>query len=79
MMDRLDPAVLRRIDLKIRFGYLSTDQEGKLFTRVLADFQGYTRSRRSAESVKLRLLQLRTLTPGDFATAVHKAGAGDTL
>ncbi len=74
-MDRLDPAVLRRFDLKIQFDYLRPDQAGKLFTRVLAIFQGYTRPRRSAESVKTRLSQLRTLTPRNFATVVCQARA----
>ncbi|MDN5942133.1 MAG: hypothetical protein L0H94_09650 [Nitrospira sp.] len=43
--------------------------------RVLADLQGYTRPRRSAESMKKRLSQLSTLTPGDFATVVRQARA----
>ena len=75
LMDRLDPAVLRRFDLKIQFDYLKSDQAGKLFIRVLADFQGYTRPRRSTESVKMRLSKLSTLTPGDFATVVRQARA----
>jgi hypothetical protein len=52
LMGRLDPAVLRRFDLKIQCDYLRPDQAGKLFTRVLADLQGYNRSGRLAESVK---------------------------
>jgi hypothetical protein len=72
-MDRLDPAVLRRFDLKIQFDYLKPDRTGKLFTRVMSDLQGYTRPRRSAESVKLRLSQLSTLTPSNFATVVRQA------
>jgi len=75
LMDWLDPAVFRRFDLKIQFDYLKPDRTGKLFTRVLADLQGYTRPRRSAESVKVRLSQLITLTPGDFATGVRHARA----
>jgi hypothetical protein len=74
-MDRLDPAVLRRFDLKIQFDYLRPDQAEKLFTRVLADFQRYNRPRRHLESVKMRLSKLRTLTPGDFATVVRQARA----
>ena len=77
-MDQLDPAVLRRFDLKIQFNYLRPDQAGKLFIRVLADFQGHTRPRRYAESVKVRLSQLNTLTPGDFATIVRQARAMGT-
>lgn len=75
LMDRLDPAVLRRFDLKIQFGYLRLEQAEKLFSRVLANLQGYHRPRRSTESVNVRLSQLRTLTPGDFATVVRQARA----
>ena len=75
LMDRLDPAVLRRFDLKIQFGYLRTDQAETLFSRVLADLQGYYRPRRSTESVQVRLSKLSTLTPGDFATVVRQARA----
>ena len=78
-MDRLDPAVLRRFDLKIQLDFLRPDQAGKLFIRVLAIFQGYTRPRRYAESVKMRLSKLRTLTPGDFATVVRQECAEDGL
>ena len=72
-MDRLDPFVLRRFDLKIQFGYLKPDQAEKLFMRVLAEQRGYTRSRWYAESVEKRLLQLSTLTPGEFATVARQA------
>ncbi|OGW50632.1 MAG: hypothetical protein A2V62_11575 [Nitrospirae bacterium RBG_19FT_COMBO_58_9] len=75
LMDRLNPAVLRRFDWEIQFGYFKPDQAEKLFTRVLADLQGYTRPQRYAESVKVRLLQLSMLTPGDFATVVRQARA----
>lgn len=75
LMDRLDPAVFRRFDWEIQFSYLTPDQAGKLFTRVLTDLQGYTRLRRYAESVHVRLSQLSTLTPSDFATVVRQARA----
>jgi glycine cleavage system aminomethyltransferase T len=58
-MDRLDSAVLQQLDLKIQFDYLRPEQAGKLFIRVLADFQGYTRPRRYAESVNVQLSQLK--------------------
>jgi len=59
----------------MKFDYLRPDQAGKLFTRVLADLQGYTRPRRSAESLHMRLSQLMALTPGDFSPAVRQAHA----
>lgn len=70
LMDRLDKAV-RRFNLNILFNYRRPDQAEKLFTRVLADLQRYTRPRRSAESVNVRLSKLRMLTPGDFATVTR--------
>ena len=69
-MDQLDKAV-RRFNPNILFNYFRPDQAEKLFTRVLADLQGYTRRRRSAESVNVRLSELRMLTPGDFATVTR--------
>lgn len=74
-MDRLDPAVLQRFDLKIQFGYLWREQAETHFSRVLGDIQRHYRSRRCAESVKMRLSQLRTLTPVDFATVVRQTCA----
>jgi SpoVK/Ycf46/Vps4 family AAA+-type ATPase len=73
LMDRLDPAVLRRFDLKIHFGYLKQEQAEMLFSQVLADLQGNDRQEPLADSVKLRLARLDTLTPGDFATVVRQA------
>lgn len=74
-MDRLNPTVLRGVDLKIQFDSLRPNQTGKPFTRVLAEQRGYTRSRRVAESVKTRLSKLSTLTPEDFAIVVRQARA----
>jgi len=71
-MDRLDKAV-RRFNLNILFDYLNPAQAGILFSRVVANLQGYARPRRTAESITVRLAQLRTLPPGDFATVVRQA------
>jgi SpoVK/Ycf46/Vps4 family AAA+-type ATPase len=73
LMDRLDPAVLRRFDLKIHFGYLKHEQAEALFSDVLANLHGNGRQEPLADSVKLRLARLNTLTPGDFATVVRQA------
>lgn len=75
LMDRLDPAVLRRFDLKVLFDYLRPNQAEKLFTCALANFQGYNRPGRLADSIKSRLSTFRTLTPGDFVTIVRQARA----
>lgn len=75
LMDRLDPAVLRRFDLKIHFGYLKQEQAEAMFSEILAEFQGTPQPQRCTDSVKLRLSKLDTLTPGDFATVVRQARA----
>jgi hypothetical protein len=67
--------VHRRLDLKIQFHDLKPEQSETLFSRVLADLQGYYRPRQRAESVKMRLTKLCTLTPGDFTTVVRQARA----
>lgn len=75
LMDRLDPAVLRRFDFKIQFGYLKQEQAEALFSAVLAEVQGHDGPDSLANSVKLKLARLETLTPGDFATVVRQARA----
>lgn len=66
----------RRFDFKSQFlHHLKPEQAETLFSRVLADLQGYYRPRQLAESVKTRLTKLCTLTPGDFVTAVRQARA----
>lgn len=74
MMDDLDPAVLRRFDLKIRFDYLSAEQALDLL--ALAAVSG----RAPGEEVLLltpslaeRFARLTTLTPGDFVTVLRQA------
>jgi hypothetical protein len=68
-MDDLDPAALRRFDLKIRFDYLRPDQAWKPIRAVLKK-QG---AREPRKTVWLpRLARLRRLTPGDFATQVGR-------
>jgi hypothetical protein len=72
LMDRIDKAV-RRFNLNILFEYLNPAQAGILFSRVVANLQGYARPRRIAESITVHLAQLRTLPPGVFATVVRLA------
>jgi SpoVK/Ycf46/Vps4 family AAA+-type ATPase len=69
LMEDLDPAALRRFDLKIRFDYLRPEQAWRLFRAVLKE-QG---CRVPAKADWLpRLARLERLTPGDFATLVRR-------
>jgi hypothetical protein len=69
LMDDLDPAALRRFDLKVRFVYLRPEQAWKLFRSVLNE-QG-VRVPRKADWLP-RLARLERLTPGDFLTLVRR-------
>jgi hypothetical protein len=69
LMEDLDPAALRRFDLKIRFDYLRPEQAWRLFRAVLKE-QG---ARIPAKADWLpRLGRLERLTPGEFATLVRR-------
>lgn len=80
LMDRLDPAVLRRFDLRIRFGYLKPEQAWILFQET-----AHTLGIPVEDRLQPTLSRLAVLTPGDFAT-VRRQGrlqpvrsAGDLL
>lgn len=68
LMHGLDPAALRRFDLKVRFDFLLPDQASLLLARYLA-----TLGLEPATAAELgRLRPLRNLTPGDFAAVVRQ-------
>ena len=67
LMDKLDPAVLRRFDLKVRFGPLRPAQAAQLLQRHCQQHQLPEPS--AAELTQVQALA--RLTPGDFA-AVHR-------
>ena len=67
LMDKLDPAVLRRFDLKVRFGPLRPAQAAQLLQRHCQQHQLPEPS--AAELAQVQALA--RLTPGDFA-AVHR-------
>ena len=69
-MDNLDQASLRRFDLKIKFDYLKPEQGWELFQQVLAD---YNCNLEDADVWKKKVVALRGLTPGDFATVVRQS------
>ncbi len=63
LMDRIDPAALRRFTFKIRFKPLTREQREKMFvTEVLAGDAA-----RLSDAARSRLAQLDQLCPGDFA------------
>ncbi|WP_312703405.1 AAA family ATPase [Stutzerimonas nitrititolerans] len=69
LMDSLDPAAMRRFDLKIHFGYLKPEQISALLDQHLAaiDLQ------RPATLALARLLRHPAVTPGDFAAVSRRA------
>jgi len=69
LMDNLDQASLRRFDLKIKFDYLKPEQGWELFKQVLVDYHHEVDDR---EAWRKKVIALRGLTPGDFATVVRQ-------
>ena len=63
LIERLDPAAMRRFVFKIQFGFLTPDQARLAFKR----FFGLT--------APVRLTKLDNLTPGDFAVVRRRAAA----
>lgn len=68
LMDGLDPAALRRFDLKVKFDFLRPDQSWELLCRhcgglSLPQPQPY---------LQTRITRLQQLTPGDFAAALRQ-------
>lgn len=68
LMDGLDPAALRRFDLKVRFGYLAAAQAAQLLGRYCINL---ALPQPSADDLA-RLRQLVNLTPGDFAAVARQ-------
>jgi transitional endoplasmic reticulum ATPase len=69
LMDNLDPAAMRRFDLKIHFDYLKTDQALHLLQTTAVSL-GITYHPTSA---CLNELERYRFTPGDFAVAARQA------
>lgn len=68
LMDGLDPAALRRFDLKIRFDYLRPDQAVALFERYCRTFGLAVPGAPDLWHVR----GMHTLTPGDFAAVARQ-------
>lgn len=71
LMDSLDPAVLRRLDLKIRFDWLLPDQRWQLFLDVASD-AGVTPRGFVARRLRQRVDRIEQVTPGDFAVVARR-------
>lgn len=63
----IDPAALRRFDLKIRFDYLTAEQSCRFFQHVI----GKSALRLEGEFLRRSLRDMQ-LTPGDFSTVVRR-------
>lgn len=68
LMDGLDPAALRRFDLKIKLDYLRPEQAWELLQRHCSALHLPA----PAIALRPRLAQLRHLTPGDFAAVLRQ-------
>lgn len=68
LMDNLDPASLRRFDLKLEFGYLKQDQAWQMFNSYAEELK----LAKPTEGFKSAINVLRHLTPGDFAAVARQ-------
>jgi SpoVK/Ycf46/Vps4 family AAA+-type ATPase len=68
LMDNLDPASLRRFDLKLEFSFLKHEQAWKLFQSECRNI-GLTRV---SSSFKSSVESIKHLTPGDFAAVLRQ-------
>lgn len=68
LMDGLDPAALRRFDLKVKFDFLTPGQATELLRRHCAQLGLDTPDAATEQAIG----SLRTLTPGDFAAVLRQ-------
>lgn len=68
LMDSLDTAALRRFDLKIKFGHLSTDQAWGMFVDTANRLEINLEN-----AVQQKLSSLTILTPGDYAAVLRQS------
>jgi SpoVK/Ycf46/Vps4 family AAA+-type ATPase len=69
LMERLDPASLRRFSFKIKFDYLTRAQRWGMFQQELERLGGDTSV---ADGYEHEISNLDRLTPGDFAVAARQ-------
>jgi SpoVK/Ycf46/Vps4 family AAA+-type ATPase len=68
LMDRLEPAALRRFDLKVRFDFLKPEQAWELLRRQCAAIQ----LPEPLPDLRPQLARMGQLTPGDFAAVARQ-------
>ncbi len=68
LMESLDPAALRRFDLKVHFGYLKPEQSWLLFLDTL-----HRLGLDENPSLQKQIEKFDCLTPGDFATVLRQS------
>lgn len=68
LMNTLDPAALRRFDLKIKLGHLKPDQSWILFKETLLRL-----NLKVDNSFESRVSKLSLLTPGDYSTVMRQS------
>lgn len=69
-LDAMDDACLRRFDLKVKFGYLDANKAQVLFKRYC---EKICPESSIGEDILEAVGNLRSLTPGDFATLIHQS------
>lgn len=77
LMDRIDPAALRRFAFKVRFDFLKPQQRLDLFEETWMRTSPVTGP--VSSSVRKRLEKLDQLTPGDFAAVARQHNILGTL
>jgi SpoVK/Ycf46/Vps4 family AAA+-type ATPase len=68
LMDGIDPAALRRFDLKVKFDFLSPEQTWELLRRHCARLGLAT----PQPEILNRVMRLTHLTPGDFSAVLRQ-------
>ena len=68
LMDGLDPASLRRFDLKIKIDYLTSEQVFKMFVDTCKQLGFKTKNKHRRTSIS----NIHNATPGDFAAIIRR-------
>lgn len=74
LMEKLDPASLRRFAFKLKFDYLNAEQRWEMFKHELLRMGG---ERSDDTALKNKVCSLTNLTPGDFAVAARQCALLD--
>lgn len=71
LYDQLDPAALRRFDIKVKFDYLRADQRLAMFEECTQRY-AISGNELQLQHARTRLTRLDRLTPGDFQTVLRR-------